>query len=203
MKPAGRTRRTDAASNRDRILDAARAVLAERGLAAEVMEIADRAGVGAGTLYRNFGTKNELIRAVVSEMAETFHAAVATAARHERPRDGIADFIRSGFRLTDRYGKLLLDLLAGSAGEAFEGVYDRARTRALISAMFERGVQSGEFSDDLDVEFALAMLQGLFSPRALESMLAVHSAAEIAELAVAYFLRAVRGSESPKLRDSE
>jgi len=195
MKTGARARRADAAGNRDRILDAARTVLAERGLAAEVMEIAGRAGVGAGTLYRNFGAKDKLIREVVQEMAESFHNSVAAAAELESARAGIADFIRSGFMLTERYGKLLLDLLAGSPGEAFEGLYDRPRMRTLTATIFEKGIRAGELPRDLDVEFALAMLQGLFSPRALESMLAAHPPGRIAELAVAYYLRAVGAAD--------
>ena len=66
MPPAGRAPlRRDAQRNRDRILAATRAAFQERGLDVGVDEIARRAGVGMGTLYRHFQTKDALIDAIV------------------------------------------------------------------------------------------------------------------------------------------
>jgi AcrR family transcriptional regulator len=59
--------RADAERNRRRLLDAAQAVFSERGLDVGVAEIAARAGVGRGTLFRNFASKQELIAAIVGE----------------------------------------------------------------------------------------------------------------------------------------
>src|SRR5689334_14941444 len=57
--------RSDALRNRARVLDAAEEVLAEQGLTARMDEIARRAGVGVGTVYRHFATKEDLWRAIV------------------------------------------------------------------------------------------------------------------------------------------
>jgi AcrR family transcriptional regulator len=65
MSTSDRHQRADAARNHARLLAAAAAVFAERGLDAGVGEIAARAGVGRGTLFRNFPTKQDLIAAVV------------------------------------------------------------------------------------------------------------------------------------------
>jgi AcrR family transcriptional regulator len=59
--------RADAERNRRRLLAAAKAVFSEQGLEVGVAEIASRAGVGRGTLFRNFASKRELIAAIVSE----------------------------------------------------------------------------------------------------------------------------------------
>jgi AcrR family transcriptional regulator len=67
MGGADRPQRSDAARNRQRLLEAATAVFGERGLDAGVGEIAARAGVGRGTLFRNFPTKQDLIAAIVVE----------------------------------------------------------------------------------------------------------------------------------------
>lgn len=64
---AQRHQRADAARNRQRLLTVAEEVFRERGLEASVGEIAERAGVGRGTLFRNFPTKQDLIIAVVLE----------------------------------------------------------------------------------------------------------------------------------------
>jgi AcrR family transcriptional regulator len=70
VPPAVRTLRRDAALNRQRLLDAAERVFAERGLEASVDEVARVAGVGMGTLYRRFPTKDALIGELVRELLE-------------------------------------------------------------------------------------------------------------------------------------
>jgi AcrR family transcriptional regulator len=67
MTHADRALRADAERNRKRLLDAAQALFRERGLEVGVAEIAQRAGVGRGTLFRNFPTKQDLIAAIVIE----------------------------------------------------------------------------------------------------------------------------------------
>ena len=67
MTPSERALRADAERNRKRLLDAAQALFRERGLDVGVAEIAQRAGVGRGTLFRNFPTKQDLIAAIVIE----------------------------------------------------------------------------------------------------------------------------------------
>ncbi|MGF1427709.1 TetR/AcrR family transcriptional regulator [Kitasatospora sp. LaBMicrA B282] len=62
--PAGRPMRADARRNYERLLEAAAAAFAERGASASMDEIAKRAGVGAGTLYRHFPVREELVAAV-------------------------------------------------------------------------------------------------------------------------------------------
>jgi AcrR family transcriptional regulator len=65
MTQSERALRSDAERNRRRLLDAAQALFRERGLDVGVAEIASRAGVGRGTLFRNFPTKQDLIAAIV------------------------------------------------------------------------------------------------------------------------------------------
>jgi AcrR family transcriptional regulator len=67
MAPADRALRADAERNRRRLVDAAQVLFRERGLDVGVAEIAQRAGVGRGTLFRNFPTKQDLIAAIVIE----------------------------------------------------------------------------------------------------------------------------------------
>src|ERR1700750_1681329 len=69
--PAERPLRRVAEQNRQRLLDAASEVFAEHGLEASVEEIARAAGVGMGTLYRRFPTKDALIDALVHEVLST------------------------------------------------------------------------------------------------------------------------------------
>ncbi|MBV9193729.1 MAG: TetR/AcrR family transcriptional regulator [Solirubrobacterales bacterium] len=85
-----RRRRSDAERNRRRVLEAAAEVFREQGLEAPVGEIAQRAGVGRGTLFRNFPSKADLIAAIlVDEMSA---AAARARALCERPDAGAALF---------------------------------------------------------------------------------------------------------------
>src|SRR6202020_3629255 len=80
MESERRPLRADAERNRRRLLDAATAIFCERGLDVGVGEIAERAGVGRGTLFRNFPSKEHLIAAIVvermNESIERAHAAL-------------------------------------------------------------------------------------------------------------------------------
>src|SRR5579859_1017888 len=82
----GRPLRRDAARNRDRLLAAATEVFDAQGLDASVSDIARVAGVGMGTLYRRFPTKDALIDALV---ADILHAIIAMANRALQEPDGL------------------------------------------------------------------------------------------------------------------
>ncbi len=77
---ADRPLRRDAAANRQRVLDAAAQVFATHGLEASVDEIARVAGVGMGTLYRRFPTKDALIAALVQDVLDRMQALAEEAA---------------------------------------------------------------------------------------------------------------------------
>ena len=76
---AARPLRADARRNREKVLAAAAAAFAESGIEAQVEEIARRAGVGVGTVYRHFPTKDALITAMAEEHFSRFAAAIEEA----------------------------------------------------------------------------------------------------------------------------
>src|SRR5277367_1632927 len=86
--------RSDAAKNRERLLAAAGKVFAEKGLEASVADVARTAGVGMGTLYRRFPTKDSLIAALVIEVLEATIQMAEQAA--ERPQGlGLEQFLQA------------------------------------------------------------------------------------------------------------
>jgi AcrR family transcriptional regulator len=89
-----RALRCDAARNRDRVLAAASAVFTDHGLDAGVAEVARAAGVGMGTVYRRFPTKEALIDAVVAETLDGI-IAMATSALAEPGGGGLEKFLFS------------------------------------------------------------------------------------------------------------
>jgi AcrR family transcriptional regulator len=95
MSGEERRRRVDAERNRRRLLDAAEELFRVRGLEVGVGEIAERAGIGRGTLFRNFPTKEDLITAIV---VERMHDAAATG----RELRGAADPTQALFTFLER-----------------------------------------------------------------------------------------------------
>src|ERR1700722_13739033 len=87
--------RQDAARNRVKILAAALAVFDEEGVDVGVELIAHRAGVGMGTLYRRFPTKELLIEAVLDELLEKVLNVARAALENGTAADGFAEFLRS------------------------------------------------------------------------------------------------------------
>src|SRR3954465_4395805 len=91
--------RADAARNRARILDAARSAFAESGLDVGVEEIARRAGVGKGTLYRRFPTKEALVRAIFEDILEEVETLAADADAMDDAQEAFARFLSAAARM--------------------------------------------------------------------------------------------------------
>jgi AcrR family transcriptional regulator len=89
-----KTLRADAERNRRRLLDAAFELFSERGLDVGVAEIAARAGVGRGTLFRNFASKEDLIAAIVSERMREATAAGRELLAADDPGEALFEFLR-------------------------------------------------------------------------------------------------------------
>src|ERR1700754_516540 len=109
--------RADAARNRARIVEAARAAFAESGLDVGVEEIARRAGVGKGTLYRRFPTKEALVRAIFEDLLEDLEALVDEFAAVEDAGEAFVGFIRESMR-RQATNQGFLDVVAQRLGSA-------------------------------------------------------------------------------------
>src|SRR5512146_2062694 len=105
--------RRDARENRDRTPDAARACFATHGVDASVEEIAQRAGVGMGTLYRRFPTKHALVEAVLEESLDAFVAAAEAALADPDPWRGFAGFVERVLELHVE-NRAVREILAGT-----------------------------------------------------------------------------------------
>jgi AcrR family transcriptional regulator len=96
--------RADAERNRRRLLEAATAMFSERGLDVGVGEIAERAGVGRGTVFRNFASKEDLIAAIVVERMNEAAAEGQAQLEAEDPGDALFAFLEqlAGRQQVDR-----------------------------------------------------------------------------------------------------
>ncbi|WP_328466995.1 TetR/AcrR family transcriptional regulator [Actinoplanes sp. NBC_00393] len=91
--------RRDAQRNRERILEAAREVFAARGFAATLDDVAHHAGVGVGTVYRRFPTKEALVEAVFTDRLEDLVTLAEEALAAPSAWDGLTDFLRRSARM--------------------------------------------------------------------------------------------------------
>ena len=93
-EPPSRPLRRDAELNLERILAAAQDVFAESGFDASMEQIANRAGVGVGTLYRRFPNKESLVLAIMEMANRHSEALVHDVLAHAAPAEGIFEFMR-------------------------------------------------------------------------------------------------------------
>src|SRR5439155_17885485 len=91
-----RVLRADARRNHKRVLDAARRCMARKGLDAQIEEIARAAGVGVGTVYRHFPTKEHLVEALAMARFERLGGLAREARATEDPWAGFEGFMRAG-----------------------------------------------------------------------------------------------------------
>src|SRR5260370_15880205 len=101
------TLRADAQRNLDRLLEAAGECFAEQGVDVSVDEIARRAGVGHGTVFRRFPTKGALLAAVLEVQFRELAAAADAAAEADDAGAGVADFVRDGAHASARDSALI------------------------------------------------------------------------------------------------
>jgi AcrR family transcriptional regulator len=94
LEPAPRPLRRDAELNLERILAAAQDVFAEGGYEAPMERIAQRAGVGVGTLYRRFPNKESLVVAIMEMAGQRSLDLVSEVLEHATPAEGIFEFLR-------------------------------------------------------------------------------------------------------------
>lgn len=153
--------RADGLRNRERVLEAAKAVFNAGGPDASFEAVARHAGVGIGTLYRHFPTREALFEAVyrrevehLADLAEQLKAEVA-------PVEALRRWMRSNveFVATKKGMSAALALVAHSSPDLMAFTFDRL-TRA-IGVLLDRAVEAGEMRGDIGPEDLLRTLVGM------------------------------------------
>jgi AcrR family transcriptional regulator len=140
--------RADAARNRERIIDAAFDVFAERGYEASTAEIAARAGVGEATLFRRFPTKDDLITAMVSMMLEEAAEVATSCLDEEDPWRGVERFLyEMAERAAQNHGISDANKERCMASQALAG--ERRRVLDLTARLVKRAQSAGVLRDDV------------------------------------------------------
>ncbi len=147
--PARRVR-ADAQRNMDALLDAAKAVFAESGVDAPVREIAARAGVGVGTVYRHFPQRSDLVIAVFQKSVDACADAAAVFAAEHEPGEALTRWLR---RYTDFIAtKRGLAAALHSGDPAFEPLpaYFDQHLRPALKGLLESAAAAGVVRADVD-----------------------------------------------------
>jgi AcrR family transcriptional regulator len=145
----GQELRADAARNRERVVKAAREVFAEFGIDVPTEELARRAGVGKGTLYRRFPTKQSLVHAVLRFLIEGLERASVEALERDDPFEGLADFIAASTRLQEENLAFFQAIVQGVPPATLPQDV-RERFVAAATAPLERAQQAGVVRADLE-----------------------------------------------------
>lgn len=153
--------RLDAQRNRERILEVAKEAFTRFGAEASLDDIAKQAGVGAGTLYRHFPTRDALIEAVyrseVEKLAAAEHKFAATMAPVEALRAWMLLFV--DYIATKHIIAPALNAVVGGPSKLYEG--SRAQIQTAIEALVKRAIKSGDIRRDLDPFDLLRALIGV------------------------------------------
>jgi AcrR family transcriptional regulator len=188
--------RSDASDNRERILDAARAVFAAEGLNVPMREIARRAGVGPATLYRHFPTKETLAVEAFADQMRTCHVVVDEGLADPDPWHGFCLVVEK-----------ICDLHARDRGftaafmSAFPGALDFAALReyALVSMaeVARRAKAAGRLRPDFVVDDLILVLMANRGIRAASPSARVAASRRFAALAIQAFQAVAQTSPLP------
>lgn len=160
-KPAPHKLRADARQNRERILEVAKAAFTRSGANASLDDIAKQAGVGAGTLYRHFPTRDALLEGVYKSEVEKLAAAERELSAKLPPLEALRawmllfiDYIAAKHIIAPA-----LNTIVGGVSRLYEG--SRAQITGAIEALVKRAIKSGDIRKDLDAFDLLRALIGV------------------------------------------
>ena len=162
-----RPQRTDARRNYDKLIAAARAAFTENGADASLENIAKQAGVGIGTLYRHFPTREALVEALyrkeLADLCASVDDLLATRPPDRALRawmDRFADYVAAKREMADT-------LRAVFASGTVTVSHAREELAEAVRAVFEADADSGTLRDDVRPEDIVAMIVGSFTATSL------------------------------------
>jgi len=156
-------RRADALRNRERLLAAALALFTERGTDVSLEAVACEAGVGVGTLYRHFPTRDALVEAVyLSELDRLHEGAVELLAKHP-PEEALARWMDRfvEYAAAKRGLSGALQSIIASGGNPY--LKSRAKIVDALTTLLDSARAAGAVRDDVDAEDVLLAIGGIWS----------------------------------------
>jgi AcrR family transcriptional regulator len=155
--------RADAERNRRRVMDAARALFAERGLDVTLNDIAHHAGVGVGTVYRRFPSKDALIDALFEEAVSQIAATAREGLEDPDPWHGFVSTLERLLELQDA-DRGLKELMLSTQRDRAGVTRVRGRMAPIVAELMERARDAGALRADIvpqDFPMIQVMLSGI------------------------------------------
>jgi AcrR family transcriptional regulator len=164
LKPQGsmdRHVRADAQRNNDALLEAALAVFATSGVDAPVREIAEKAGVGIGTVYRHFPQRADLVAAVFRHEIDACADAASVLATEHAPGEALALWMqRYADFIATKHG-LAAALHSGDPAYSTLPSYFDTRLRPALQTLLDAAVNAGEVRSDIASDDLLSAVRSL------------------------------------------
>ena len=153
--------RADAIRNRERVLEAAKVIFSAGGPEASLEAVARTAGVGIGTLYRHFPTRESLFEAVYRREVQQLADLAQQLKDEAKPVDALRHWMRSNveFVATKKGMSAALALAAYKNSELYSFSFDQL-TKA-VGGLLDRAIAAGEIRDDISPEDLLRALVGM------------------------------------------
>ena len=161
--PPARRLRADASRNREKLVEIAATAFAERGGNASLEEIARQAGVGIGTLYRHFPTREHLVEVLYRREVEALCAAAEELAQREAPDVALAEWMQRfvDYIAAKRGMANSLRILFDANSEVF------ANTSGMVALALQRlvdaAIADGSIRSDIDISDISQALSGIYS----------------------------------------
>lgn len=157
------TRRTraDSIRNRERLVEAATHVFSVGGRQAKLDAVAREAGVGIGTLYRHFPTREALFEAVYRREVDQLVALAERLARDTAPVDALREWLHANARLMATKKGMVEALQLVAHGSTELKAYSFERLTNSLALLLDRGVKAGELRDDVTAEELLRTVVGV------------------------------------------
>ena len=184
MSPVERQMRADARRNHARLLEAARSAFGELGVDAPMDDIAKRAAVGPGTLYRHFATREDLLAAVYRADVEGLAAQADKFGESMAPFEALDAFLRVQLDYVKRkrgFGAAVKEMLGNDAETL---TFCRDTLRAALGRLLAAARESGDIRADVDAADVLRLVHGVG--------IASESAPEQADRLLGYVLDGLR-----------
>jgi len=153
--------RADARRNYERLLACAHEAFTERGADASLEDIARRAGVGIGTLYRHFPNREALLAALLSDRLRGLVTYAEEVLDHQEPGEAVANWIRATHRHGMSYRGIAIRVMSQLLGEGTEFDEACAAAHAAGERLLVRAQRAGEVRPDITSAHIIALVHGL------------------------------------------
>jgi len=154
--------RADSLRNRERVLEAATQTFSAGGAGASLEAVARKAGVGIGTLYRHFPTREALFEAVYRQEVELLVELAATLARKGDPVDALRQWLRANVRLAATKKGMIAGLQLAAHNPSELKAYSLQRLTESVGVLLKRASAAGKIRADVSPDTLLRMLLGIF-----------------------------------------